>query len=180
MSNPITNQIELEEKDEGLFFSTCREAVEAINEGGGSRIQYMDFYRNLRDGGVPGAYQSGRYWRIPVDGLREIGYNPKTDNAIRHAEEVVEGGYARRSSARPIHQAKAPSEAPEPIEIVDFGKGRREEITLELLALLERENQALKEELRVEKEKLETSEKHLRDLRSILDYATSPSQERPE
>lgn len=168
MTNP---NIEQGSDEKALFFSNGKEAVAAINEGGGLNVDYMDFYHMLRNGGVPGAYQQGKFWRVPVSGLRKLGYNPSTKDTI----QLARGVSFEEEDQEPLRPLKDSTPPSSPYTKRENEIRDKEQLTLEFLLLLEKENEDLKAKLEATEDKLEVAESHLRDLRSILDYATKPS-----
>ena len=143
-----------------LYYPTCADASRAITEAGESNVAaYDEIYPLLVGGKVEGAYQEQRYWRVPVEGLRKLGFDPDTSLALHlptKPEVVDEPAVVRKTPSRPATQ---PSE---------------EATALAIISHLQQENKELRLRLEHSQERLAESEKHLKDIRSLLDYMTKP------
>ena len=149
--------------DSNLFFPTCSDAARALTEEPKNySATYDELYGLLTTGKVRGAYQERRFWRIPVQGLRDLGFNPDTSLALH---------LPAKKPVKPLPVA-APQEI---ISSEGTSEDRKEKIKLELLSILEKENRELELRLQAETRRADEAEKHLNDLRSILDYATKPT-----
>lgn len=149
--------------DSNLFFPTCSAAARALTkEPEKESTVYDELYRLLTTGQVRGAYQEQRFWRIPVQSLRDLGFDPDTSFALHlPAKKQVE----------PL-PAVASQETTSPEEPAE---DRKERIKFELLAILEKENRELELRLQAETRRADDAERHLNELRSVLDYATTPT-----
>ena len=168
----------------GLFFATCKDAVRALNQNPNERtVSYEELYDLLVSGGVPGAYQARRYWRVPVEGLREVGYNPDTTYALHlnirpegvdHQEDYQSSPAANPVDSSVLTEGQIQQVIKEIEDRHDVDPLRKNRLELEHLVLLERENRELRLRLEESEKRAETAEAHLADLRSILDFATKP------
>lgn len=149
--------------DSDLFFPTCSDAARALTkEPANYSATYDELYHLLTTGQVRGAYQERRFWRIPVRSLRDLGFNPDTSLALH---------LPAKKPVKPL-AVVSPQEAISPEEP---SEDRKERIKLELLFILEKENRELELSLQAETRRADEAEKHLNDLRSVLDYATTPT-----
>ena len=149
--------------DSNLFFPTCSDAARSLTKGPESySATYDELYGLLTTGQVRGAYQERRFWRIPVQGLRELGFNPDTSFALH---------LPAKKHAKPL-----PVVSPQAtISPEETSEDRKEKIKLELLSILEKENRELELRLQAETRRADDAERHLNELRSVLDYATKPT-----
>ena len=165
----------------GLFFPTCTDAVRAINKNPeNSPISYQELYALLISKQIPGAYQDRRYWRVPVDGLEKIGYSPDASLALRMNVPVSDEGAAApvedgTPEAYALSENQIDQISGEIIERHSANQNWKKSLELEHLILLDRENRELSIRLRAAEERAEQAEEHLRDLRSILEFATNPN-----
>lgn len=140
---------------------------------------YQVIYALLTSGEIEGAYLAGRRWIIPVDGLRAAGIEISGEGAVE-IEPV------RPRTSRPEPETEI---VPEP-EVDDAPPIPRSAVAARILREAEDEFASLHHllasknleiaRLRVERDaaldRAAAAEEHLRDLRSILDQATSPDQ----
>lgn len=163
-----------------LFFPTCKDAVRALNQNPAGRpVPYEELYALLVSGGVPGAYQDRRYWRVPVEGLRDIGYEPDTSYALHLTIRPDDVGHEVMSNSAPVDPHVLSKNQIEQVvdEIMDRHEVdpiRKKRLELEHLVLLERENRELHLRLEAAEERAKEADKHLQELRSFLEYATKP------
>jgi hypothetical protein len=155
-----------------LFFPNAADASRAITPEGVRRTPiYNRLYYLLTHGQVEGAYRTNGFWRVPVSGLRRLGYNPDTSLALQlPTNQTPSKNQSRQVKVAPISEPKDPLP--------------KSDVSVEMLFHLEQENRELRLKLKHAQEKEEcalrradTAEQHLSDLRSVLDYATTPQKE---
>lgn len=145
-----------------LFYPTGSEAARSAGIGV-AEMHYL-----LVSGKIPGAYQAqNRHWRVPVEGLRSVGFEVDTRTAFRmevdHGEED-DPGVAEEASPE-VPGVAAYHEDP----------AYQRKVLRAHVEYLEEANARLQDQLQREREDRRTAEQHLADLRTFLDVATDPS-----
>lgn len=121
----------------------------------------------LVSGKIPGAYQAeNRHWRVPVEGLRSVGFEVDARTAFQ--TEVDPGEDA------PTVAEETPSEA---LGVAAYHEdpAYQRKVLRAHVEYLEEAVERLTAQLQREKEERRTAERHLADLRVFLDAATDPS-----
>jgi hypothetical protein len=178
-----------------LYFPSLAAASRSIarNTGGPLAKIYDSIYPHIHS--MTGAIQTGKncHWKVPVAGLLALGYSPTFSDARPLANLLDEERRQESGETATPEPAPEPEIVPAPEEymaIDDAPPTPRSAVASRVLRELEDEFASLHHllaskdleiaRLRAERDaardRAAASEEHLRDLRSILDYATSPNQ----
>lgn len=145
-----------------LFYPTGSEAARSAGIGA-AEMHYL-----LVSGKIPGAYQAdNRHWRVPVEGLRSVGFEVDTQNAFHMGAD--HGG-----EDAPTGVEETPSDTLGVASYYEDPAYQRKVLRAHV-EYLEEANERLMDQLQREKEERRTAERHLADLRALLDAATDPS-----
>lgn len=145
-----------------LFYPTGAEAARSAGIGT-AEMHYL-----LVSGKIPGAYQAeNRHWRVPVEGLRSVGFEPDTRTAFR-----MEVGHGKEDDPGVVEEA-----SPEALGVAAYHEdpAYQRKVLHAHVEYLEEANARLTDQLQREKEERRTAKKRLADLMAFLDAATDPS-----